>query len=189
MGNRSAKEGQDGIPHQAGQCTFVPVDRLDQDVKRPVHDLHHVFGIQIFSHSGRSLYIGKQNGYDAAFPLYLALRSHEALCELFRYQPLETLGHTLGTRERLCGCGWRRRRRPFDFLHTLRGRQIGQAHRVYGALHPSAALKTELGLRGQLCSTLWAGPDQLGATVEAKFGPVRIFVLALRTLHLDLLVY
>jgi hypothetical protein len=36
---------------------------------------------------------------------------------------------------------------------------------------------------------LRAGPDQLGAAVEAKFGSVRIFVLALRTLHLDLLVY
>ena len=50
----------------------VAIDRLDQNLERPVHDLHPLFGVQMFGHGRRALDVGEKDGDDPAFTSDLA---------------------------------------------------------------------------------------------------------------------
>ena len=66
------EKGEDSVAHQPGQGTLVAVNRRDQVLKGPVHDLGPVFGVQLFSRRRGTGNVAEQHGDHAAFTLRLA---------------------------------------------------------------------------------------------------------------------
>ncbi len=73
--DRRAEEREDRVAHQAGERSFVAVDRGDQPFEGAVHDLRPDLGIQRLRHRRGALDVAEQHGDDAALALHRATGS------------------------------------------------------------------------------------------------------------------
>ncbi|NIP13937.1 MAG: hypothetical protein GWN66_07615 [Pseudomonas stutzeri] len=82
VGDGRPEEGQHRVAHQPRQRALVAVDGLDQDVEGPVHDLHHVLGVQVLGHGGGALDVGEEDRDGAPLVADLTAGGQESLGEL-----------------------------------------------------------------------------------------------------------
>ena len=159
MADGGAEERQYGVSHQPGQRPFVTVDRGDQVLKGPVHNLGPLFRVQLFSGGGGPADIAEEHGDDAAFTLCFPALSGglQLIRELRRDVTLEV------------GPGG-----------------IGGGFRSPGLAHLMAAAKTEASLPGQFGAAFRAEVGQGVPAGHAKPGAVRVFAFTTGTVHVRL---
>ena len=155
VGDRRSEEGQDGVAHQSGQRSLVPVDGGDEVFERAVHDLGPLLGVEALRGGGRALDVAEQHRDGAPLAQHVAGGGGrlELAHQLRRDEPTQS--------------GVVRRRRRF-------GGRSGLGRGGHGIPHPMPALHAEGRPFGQIRPARHTGSREFGPALHAECRPLGI---------------
>jgi len=158
-----APKGQDRVAHEAGEGTFIAVDRRDQVLECAVHDVGPLLRVQFLGRSRGALDIAEEHRHDAAF----ALHPSGGSC---RFQLGEQLLGDVLMEPALRGHGFGFGLTELMAAARTESRLGGELRSAPGTPRPqlATALHAELRIGGALSLTLYASHNATSTSLLEK---------------------